>query len=118
MPKEADQLSRDIPGIGPYTAGAIASIAFGTRAAAVDGNVVRVLSRIRSIGAENPKSSLVDALFWRLAENLVDDQRPGDFNQGMMELGATVCKSTLPNCGHCPVQSLCKAYAEVSFSIF
>jgi A/G-specific adenine glycosylase len=108
-------LSREIPGIGLYTAGAIASIAFGTHAAAVDGNVMRVLSRIRSISAAQPKSSVVNTLFWRLAGELIDPQRPGDFNQAMMDLGAIVCKSTLPNCMECPVQFLCQAYAEVSY---
>jgi A/G-specific adenine glycosylase len=114
LPRDIEQLQREIPGIGPYTAGAIASIAFGASVPAVDGNVIRVISRLRSIGAENPKSPSSNDLVWRLAGQLVDDQRPGDFNQAIMELGATVCKSSSPDCARCPVQSLCQAYMEVS----
>ena len=116
LPHDIEQLQRDIPGIGPYTAGAIASIAFGIPVPAVDGNVIRVISRLRSIGSENPKSPSTNDLVWRLAGQLVDDQRPGDFNQAIMELGATVCKPSLPDCAGCPVQSLCRAYMEVSIN--
>jgi A/G-specific adenine glycosylase len=114
LPKEPELLNKEIPGVGPYTAGAIASIAFGTHAAAVDGNVIRVLSRIRAIGSENLKSPSITNFIWDLAEKLVDEEKPGDFNQAMMELGATICKITSPGCNICPVQSLCKAYEEVS----
>ncbi len=89
-----------LPGIGRYTASAIASIAFGERTAVVDGNVERVLSRLygRSL-------SMREA--WEQAEKLLDSAAPGDFNQAMMELGATVCLPGEPLCGRCPVARWC-----------
>jgi A/G-specific adenine glycosylase len=102
-----------IPGIGDYTAGAIASIAFGKRAPLVDGNVVRVMSRLRALGG-NAKSKDVHKLCWSLASGLVKEtDRPGDFNQSLMELGATVCKPKDPCCGSCPIKSSCRAFNEV-----
>ncbi|KAL2917759.1 hypothetical protein HK105_202632 [Polyrhizophydium stewartii] len=102
---------REIPGIGPYTAGAIASIAFNVRAPLVDGNVVRVLSRLGAFGAD-PKSKAAVEHIWRVADALVDDRRPGDFNQALMDLGATVCTPLNPQCGGCPLQSQCVGHAE------
>lgn len=100
-----------IPGIGPYTASAIASIAGGVRTAVVDGNVVRVLSRLRAVGGD-PKAATALATWARLADALVDPARPGDFNQAVMELGATVCvPAGAPACGSCPVAALCAAKA-------
>ncbi|GMH19373.1 hypothetical protein Nepgr_021214 [Nepenthes gracilis] len=74
----------------------------------VDGNVVRVLSRLKTISA-NPKDSSMVKNFWELAEQLVDPCRPGDFNQAIMELGATICTPTGPNCSSCPVSGQCHA---------
>ncbi|KAF8658021.1 hypothetical protein HU200_059483 [Digitaria exilis] len=101
---------REVRGIGDYTAGAIASIAFNEVAPVVDGNVVRVTSRLYAI-ADNPKESSTMKRFWELAGQLVDPLRPGDFNQAMMELGATLCSKTKPGCSGCPVSSHCQALA-------
>lgn len=110
MPKSADSLLKDLPGVGKYTAAAIASIAFSEATGLVDGNVVRVLSRLRAIGANSADPHIIDS-FWELANKLVDSDQPGDFNQGLMELGATVCTPKAPSCGSCPLQSICYAYA-------
>nr|XP_031540051.1 adenine DNA glycosylase isoform X2 [Vicugna pacos] len=112
MPRTAETLQRLLPGVGRYTAGAIASIAFGQAAGVVDGNVVRVLCRVRAIGAD-PSSTLVSQHLWSLAQQLVDPARPGDFNQAAMELGATVCTPQRPRCSQCPMQSLCRAHQRV-----
>jgi A/G-specific adenine glycosylase len=100
-----------LPGIGRYTAGAIASIAFGRRVAVLDGNVMRVLCRLYRLD-DNPKSPAAQQHLWQLAENLVPEKRPGDFNQSLMELGATVCTPKNPNCPQCPVQKLCLAFVH------
>nr|XP_031320874.1 adenine DNA glycosylase isoform X5 [Camelus dromedarius] len=81
-------------------------------AGVVDGNVVRVLCRVRAIGAD-PSSTLVSQHLWTLAQQLVDPARPGDFNQAAMELGATVCTPQRPRCSQCPMQSLCRAHQRV-----
>lgn len=99
-----------LPGVGRYTAGAILSIAFGRRAALVDGNVMRVFSRLFAV-EEDVKSPAAAKLFWTLAERLVDERRPGDWNQALMELGATVCLPEGPRCEACPVAALCRARA-------
>ncbi|PON79516.1 A/G-specific adenine glycosylase MutY [Parasponia andersonii] len=99
---------RKVPGIGEYTAGAIASIAFKEVVPVVDGNVVRVIARLKAISA-NPKDSQTVKRFWELAAQLVDPFEPGDFNQGLMELGATICTPTSPNCSSCPVSDHCRA---------
>ncbi|KAM9244451.1 adenine DNA glycosylase isoform 2-T2 [Dugong dugon] len=112
MPHTAETLQQLLPGVGRYTAGAIASIAFGQATGVVDGNVVRVLCRVRAIGAD-PSSTLVSQQLWSLAQLLVDPVRPGDFNQAAMELGATVCTPQRPLCSQCPVQSLCRARQRV-----
>jgi len=90
---------RALPGVGEYTAAAVASIAFGLRHAAVDGNVKRVLSRL-TLDSGNVREA---------AERLLDPKRPGDFNQAMMELGATVCLPREPLCLLCPVAEFCAA---------
>ena len=100
----------ELPGIGRYTAGAIASIAFGERAAVLDGNVKRVLSRLFDIG-ECIDETATQHRLWSLAESLVPEKAPGDFNQGMMELGARVCVPRLPRCSECPVRRCCRACA-------
>lgn len=99
---------RNIPGIGDYTAGAIASIAFQQAVPVVDGNVVRVIARLKTISA-NPKQSKTVKTIWKLAGQLVDPDRPGDFNQALMELGATVCTPLNPSCSTCPVSDQCCA---------
>ena len=96
-----------LPGVGRYTAGAILSIAYGRPEPILDGNVIRILSRWLRLGPEIPQSHL-----WTLAEDLVPEERPGDFNQAMMELGATVCTPRSPSCLLCPVQERCEARAE------
>jgi A/G-specific adenine glycosylase len=98
---------RALPGIGRYTAAAIASIAFGERVAVVDGNVERVLSRVsgRRLASEE---------VWQAAEKFLDQKRPGDFNQAMMELGATVCTPRSPACLTCPVVALCATRGELA----
>jgi A/G-specific adenine glycosylase len=108
LPDTADELE-ELPGIGPYTAGAIASIAFDRPEPVVDGNVSRVLSRLRAIPGD-PKSTSNKNTYWKLAEQLVDPDAPGDFNQAMMELGATICTPDAPNCLLCPVREDCRAF--------
>uniref|UniRef100_A0A8C5V316 Adenine DNA glycosylase n=1 Tax=Microcebus murinus TaxID=30608 RepID=A0A8C5V316_MICMU len=112
MPRTAETLQRLLPGVGRYTAGAIASIAFGQATGVVDGNVVRVLCRVRAIGAD-PGNTVISQQLWSLAQQLVDPARPGDFNQAAMELGATLCTPQRPHCTQCPVQSLCRAHQRV-----
>ena len=107
MPNTAAEL-RALPGIGGYTAAAIASIAFGERVAVVDGNVERVLCRIAGWDANGAYRRKVE----ELAAQLVDEERPGDFNQAMMELGATVCLPRNPRCLVCPVSEDCKTRGE------
>ncbi|KAL5711694.1 hypothetical protein ACHQM5_013950 [Ranunculus cassubicifolius] len=99
-----------VPGIGQYTAGAIASIAFNQAVPVVDGNVIRVLARLKAISA-NPKTSTTIKTFWKLAGQLVDPCRPGDFNQALMELGATLCSPSSPSCSDCPVSGQCRAFS-------
>ena len=96
---------RDLPGIGRYTAAAIASIAFGEPVAVVDGNVERVLERLFGQKLSTEK-------IWHTAGDLLDRERPGDFNQAMMELGATVCTPRAPSCLTCPVVALCPTRGE------
>jgi A/G-specific adenine glycosylase len=105
LPSDLDTL-RELPGFGTYTAGAVASIAFGAVTPAVDGNVRRVLSRL--FDAADPSARELG----ESAERLVDPTRPGDFNQALMELGATVCTPRAPRCGECPLVTLCRAHAH------
>ena len=107
LPASVEAL-RGLPGFGPYTAGAVASIAFGLKAPCVDGNVARVLSRLFLLrGApEHPRTG---ARLQGLAEALVPEGRPGDFNQALMELGALVCTKPRPRCRECPLAGLCRA---------
>lgn len=101
-----------LPGIGPYTAGAVASIAYGRRTPAVDGNVLRVLSRLTADSGDI-QNAQVRKRMEALAFMAMPPERPGDFNQAMMELGAMVC---IPNgrakCGECPLRRFCRAHAE------
>lgn len=102
---------RRLPGIGPYTAGAILSIAFGLPVPVLDGNVKRVLSRLFCL-AENGKTAASMQRLWQTAEQLVPKKHGGDFNQAMMELGATVCLPRKPLCLSCPLTDLCRARTE------
>jgi len=102
LPRDAQALA-SLPGVGRYTVGALRSIAFGERAALVDGNVRRVLSRLAG------ERALSDAAAWRLADALVPEKQPGDWNQALMELGATVCTPRKPACLLCPVAADCAA---------
>jgi A/G-specific adenine glycosylase len=117
LPKTAAEL-RTLPGIGAYTSAAIASIAFNEAAAVVDGNVERVLWRQTgtakqgAIANGKTQSALNAAEVQKLANQLIDPQRPGDFNQAIMELGATVCLPRNPLCLHCPVQQSCRTRGE------
>lgn len=109
LPADRDELLK-LPGIGRYTAGAIASIAFDLRAPILDGNVTRVLCRLDNIAAD-PRGKQTDALLWRRAEELLPAKRPGDFNSALMELGATLCTPRNPQCLVCPVRPHCQAQA-------
>ncbi len=102
--------SQTLAGIGPYTAAAVASIAFNDAAAAVDGNVIRVISRLRTLTGDPTKQAKLHA---SLAAQLLDRSRPGCHNQAMMELGATVCKPANPECGACPIADVCRARQKV-----
>lgn len=99
-----------LPGIGPYSAGAIASIAFGLPEPLVDGNVVRVLCRLFALRGDPAKAPL-KAQLWQLARSLVPADKPSEFNQSLMELGATVCTPTSPRCAECPVAKHCRGLA-------
>jgi A/G-specific adenine glycosylase len=97
-----------LPGIGPYTAGAIASIAYGHAEPLVDGNVIRVLTRLFARRGD-PSRAPLKAELWALARRLLPKGAPGDFNQALMELGATLCSPRAPRCGVCPVAAQCLA---------
>ncbi|HUC42415.1 MAG TPA: A/G-specific adenine glycosylase [Candidatus Sulfotelmatobacter sp.] len=101
-----------LPGIGRYTAGAIASLAFAAPAPIVDGNVKRVFARVFAIGT--PPGPGLDRTAWSVAEALVPGRDPGDLNQAIMELGATVCTPRAPRCGDCPLARECAARAAGS----
>ncbi|MBI4373891.1 MAG: A/G-specific adenine glycosylase [Deltaproteobacteria bacterium] len=107
LPANVDALMK-LPGIGRYTAGAIASIAFGEKVPVVDGNVIRVLSRLFSIRSD-PKSAVGQKIFWSRAALILPDHDVGDFNQALMELGATLCTPKQPACLVCPLFSECDA---------
>ncbi len=110
MPRSIEQL-RQLRGVGAYTAGAIASIAFGQRTAAVDGNAIRVISRVLGI-RENVGIPSVRRQLEEAANALVPAERPGDFNQAVMDIGATVCVPGTPSCEKCPLGRVCSAFAE------
>lgn len=129
MPQDAKELEAHIPGVGPYTAGAISSIVFGRAAPMVDGNVLRVLSRQLGLLADTKTDKAVIDLIWACARSLVEtvsleatsdgeeageprpNDAPGRWGQALMELGSTVCTPS-PNCSACPVTTTCWAYAE------
>jgi len=99
----------DLPGIGRYTAGAIASISFGAETPVVDGNVVRILSRLFAL-AEVATSAAGQNQLWAWAGELVRGESPGDLNQALMEVGALVCTPRAPRCSDCPVGRMCAGH--------
>jgi len=98
-----------LPGVGRYTAGAVGSLAFGLDAAAVDGNVMRILTRVFDIGEDVTEGGTKREL-WALAERLLPAGRAGVWNEGLMELGRRVCRPRSPDCGACPLAAFCEAY--------
>ncbi len=94
----------ELPGIGPYTSAAIASIAFNKRATVVDTNVERVIARVFSL--QSPVKEIKEEIF-SIADQLTPKSRPGDYAQAIMDLGATVCKPTAPTCNECPLNDIC-----------
>lgn len=111
MPDTYEELLK-LPGIGSYTAGAIASIAYGRKAPAVDGNVLRVLSRLQSDGRDIMQQSVKKQVEAELLAAM-SDKRPGDCNQALMELGATIClPNGMPKCEKCPWETVCLAHRE------
>src|ERR1044071_5906524 len=110
LPRDLNQLSQ-LPGIGRYTLGAIASIAFDMNVPALDGNIKRVYARIFDIAqpVDTPKG---DKLLWEVAEKYLPSKDAGDYNQALMDLGATICVPKNPRCLICPVMKLCKARAN------
>ncbi len=110
FPQDVDTL-QSLPGIGRYTAGAISSIAFGKPTPVVDGNVIRVLSRIGDI-ADDVTLPETQAQIWTLAEACLPQARVGEYNQALMDLGRLICRSRAPQCDACPVRRHCQAYAH------
>jgi len=110
LPRDLDELAR-LPGIGRYTLGAIASIAFGMDVSALDGNIKRVYSRIFDIEApvDSPGG---EKILWKLADDHLPKGHAGDYNQALMDLGAVICVPKNPRCLICPVMKLCKAQAN------
>ena len=108
LPADVDSLRR-LPGVGRYTAGAIASLAFDRPAPIVDGNVARVICRLDCINSD-PRAKETCALLWRRAQEIVPNEHSGDFNSALMELGATVCTPRAPRCRPCPVRAHCQAF--------
>lgn len=112
VPATVDDLLK-LPGVGRYTAGAIASIAHSTQAAVVDGNVERVFARLMLI--EEPiNAPATKKQVWSIADGLVPKSSPGDYNQALMELGAMICMPKLPKCFVCPVRESCRAVQETN----
>ena len=107
VPDTCEQLLT-LPGVGRYTAGAVASIAFEKRTPILDGNVARVLCRIQAIRSDPRDRKTLEKL-WELAEEILPKRRIGDFNSALMELGATVCTPKNPGCLLCPLRSMCRA---------
>lgn len=110
FPREFSQILA-LPGIGRYTAGAVGSIAFGLRVPVLDGNVMRVFSRLLAF-EEDIAQLAAQKKLWQMADQMLPECGVGDFNQALMELGATVCKPASPACNICPIHRWCRAYAE------
>ncbi len=110
MPQSIEEI-RSLTGIGPYTAGAIGSIAFGLPEPAIDGNVMRVVSRLFCIEADIAKASSRRP-FDEAMRTIISPDEPGEFNQALMDLGSRICTPTTPKCEECPISQYCLAYAE------
>jgi A/G-specific adenine glycosylase len=109
LPGDVQRLNR-LPGIGRYTAGAIASMAFGLDEPALDGNIRRVLARLFNLDLP-ARSPAGERRLWELARTHLPPGQAGDYNQAMMDLGASICVPRLPNCPACPIKSFCQAFA-------
>ncbi|MFZ5941394.1 MAG: A/G-specific adenine glycosylase [Bacteroidota bacterium] len=116
FPRSSAEL-RALKGIGPYTAAAMASIAFGEPVAAIDGNVIRVVSRLFAV-AQPVNKAEGKKLLEQLAGEILDRESPGDFNQAMMELGALICTPRNPDCMNCPLNHNCQALESGSPAAF
>ena len=116
FPQHVDELI-NLPGIGRSTAGAISAIAFNQHASILDGNVKRVLSRLRMIEGWSGHRA-VEKQLWALAQHLTPKQRTKDYTQAIMDLGATLCHRRHPNCSQCPVQALCEANIHHKQSVY
>ncbi len=110
LPNRVDAL-REVPGIGPYTAGAIASIAYGEAEPLVDGNIARVLSRVRGVDEVVEQGASAKG-HWALTRSILERGDPRVLAQALMELGATVCTPATPSCDRCPISELCVARRE------
>ena len=110
LPRSADGL-RTLPGVGRYTAGAIASMAYGLDEPAVDGNIARILARVRAMRGDI-KSPAVQRKLWQAAHELIPPGRAGEFNQALMDLGAAVCRPQKTDCPGCPIAGHCLAHAR------
>ena len=110
FPEDVSEL-KQLPGIGRYTAGAIASFAFDQQAPIVEANTLRFYSRLLGLD-QDPRSSEGQRLLWNFAEQVLPRKSPGRFNQALMELGATLCTPSEPDCASCPVKSCCRAFAD------
>lgn len=110
MPEDEAGLRR-LPGVGAYTAAAVASIAYGARTAAVDGNLVRVLARVFALPGRASDATLVRAVRAQ-AQRLVDCRWPGEINQSLMDIGATLCRPESPACFACPLRRSCRAFRD------
>ncbi len=108
LPQNAAELL-NLPGIGRYTAGAVGSIAFNKKVPLLDGNVIRILTRLFAITENVSEKKTIERL-WEIAADLLPENNTGDFNQALMELGATVCFPRGPNCAKCPVSNLCEGF--------
>lgn len=109
LPSEVKALLK-LPGIGPYTAGAIASIAFGRPVPLLDGNVIRVFARLLDLDEDISQSGTRKKL-WRIADEWLPPQDAGAYNQALMELGQRLCRPKNPRCGDCPIRSHCRAWS-------
>ena len=116
LPPDASALAA-LPGVGPYTAGAVASIAFGCEAPALDGNGIRLLTRLEALAGDPARQSLRGLLWKRLGE-LVRGPDPGDLNQAVMELASRVCRARNPACANCPLADDCRGRAQGESSRF
>lgn len=110
VPRTVEQLL-ELPGVGRYTAGAVASIAYDLRAPILDGNVMRVLCRVERIETD-PRDRATQSQLWQRAEQIIPKRQAGDFNSALMELGATICTPRTPDCRLCPVRAHCQAQAD------